>query len=46
MKRINNYDIVDVKKDILELINGNEIEIILTNYGVNNIQNELKKKMK
>ncbi|KAG4100303.1 hypothetical protein H8356DRAFT_1346270 [Neocallimastix lanati (nom. inval.)] len=33
VKRINNYDIVDVKKDILELINGNEIEIILTNYG-------------
>ncbi|ORY09046.1 hypothetical protein LY90DRAFT_518919 [Neocallimastix californiae] len=33
-----NYDIVGVKEDILELINGNEIEIQLENYGVEDIR--------
>jgi len=41
VKIIFNYDIDDVKENILELINGNEIEIKLANYGVVNIQNEL-----
>jgi len=35
-----NYDIVGVKEDILEMINGNEIEIKLENYGVEDIRKE------
>ncbi|KAL6594244.1 hypothetical protein U3516DRAFT_648045 [Neocallimastix sp. 'constans'] len=40
VKRTINFDIVGVKEDILELINGNEIEIKLENYGVEDIQKE------
>ena len=40
MKRTINFDIVGVKEDILELINGNEIKIKLENYGVEDIQKE------
>ncbi|KAG4097821.1 hypothetical protein H8356DRAFT_1275079 [Neocallimastix lanati (nom. inval.)] len=40
VKRTIDFDIVGVKEDILELINGNEIEIKLENYGVEDIQKE------
>jgi len=40
VKRTINFDIVGVKEDILELINGNEIKIKLENYGVEDIQKE------
>ncbi|KAG4097802.1 hypothetical protein H8356DRAFT_1331038 [Neocallimastix lanati (nom. inval.)] len=40
VKRMINYDIVGVKEDILEMINGNEIEIKLENYGVEDIRKE------
>ena len=39
-----NYDIVGVKEEILELINGNKIEIKLENYGVEDIRKESKEK--
>ncbi|KAL6617933.1 hypothetical protein U3516DRAFT_662107 [Neocallimastix sp. 'constans'] len=38
LKKMINYDIIGVKEDILELINGNEIEIQLENYGVEDIR--------
>jgi hypothetical protein len=41
MKEIINYDIVSFNEEILELINGNTIEIQLENYGVEDILNEL-----
>ncbi|KAL6602419.1 hypothetical protein U3516DRAFT_909493 [Neocallimastix sp. 'constans'] len=41
MKEIINYDIVGFREEILELINGNTIEIQLENYGVEDILNEL-----
>ncbi|KAG4082964.1 hypothetical protein H8356DRAFT_1749639 [Neocallimastix lanati (nom. inval.)] len=41
MKEIINYDIVGFNEEILELINGNTIEIQLENYGVEDILNEL-----
>ncbi|KAG4083368.1 hypothetical protein H8356DRAFT_1437034 [Neocallimastix lanati (nom. inval.)] len=44
LKKMNNYDIVGVKEDILELINGNEIEIKLENYGVEDIRKESEEK--
>jgi hypothetical protein len=44
VKRMINYDIVGVKEEILELINGNEIEIKLENYGVEDIRKESKEK--
>ncbi|KAL6602417.1 hypothetical protein U3516DRAFT_815693 [Neocallimastix sp. 'constans'] len=40
VKGMINSDIVGVKEDILEMINGNEIEIRLENYGVEEIQKE------
>jgi len=44
VKRMINYDIVGVKEEILELINGNEIEIKLENYGVEDIRKESEEK--
>ncbi|ORY13448.1 hypothetical protein LY90DRAFT_518179 [Neocallimastix californiae] len=44
VKRMINYDIVGVKEEILELINGNKIEIKLENYGVEDIRKESKEK--
>ncbi|KAL6617961.1 hypothetical protein U3516DRAFT_779973 [Neocallimastix sp. 'constans'] len=40
LKKMINYDIVGVKEDILELINGNEIKVQLENYEVEVIRNE------
>ncbi|KAG4083357.1 hypothetical protein H8356DRAFT_1065047 [Neocallimastix lanati (nom. inval.)] len=40
VKRMINYDIIGVKEDILEMINGNEIEVQLENYGVEDIRKE------
>ncbi|KAG4097810.1 hypothetical protein H8356DRAFT_412454 [Neocallimastix lanati (nom. inval.)] len=40
LKKMINYDIVGVKEDILELINGNKIKVRLENYEVEVFRNE------